>query len=75
MTYRLKITLSVFNEHFELQNVISLMYRRFSGDGEHHLWRCIFFEGPLLFLLLSLLCVLVYVIDAMIGIKTSGQLC
>lgn len=42
MTYRLKIILSVFNEHFVLQNVIRFMYSRFSGDGEHLLWRCVF---------------------------------
>ena len=45
MTYRLKITLSVFNEHFLLQNVIRLMYRCFSGDGGIFSGA----EGPLLF--------------------------
>lgn len=74
MPYRLKIILSVSNEHFMLQSVIKPLYRRFSGGGEHLLWRCLA-EGPLLFSHLFLLCIWVYVIGALIGIKTSGQLC
>lgn len=77
MTYRLKITLSVFNEHLLLQNVIRLMYRRFSGDGSIFSGA----EGLLLFfsslfaLYLGLFFFFFFVIGAVIGMKTSGQLC